>query len=90
MESLGKVEEITRDGRIIVGCSTLPDIGCQVFDKNRQLVGIIRKIFGPVDGPYVSISPDKKTVPEKLRGKELFYERGKQQNGKAKRRNRGN
>lgn len=90
MESLGRVEEITRDGRIIVECNDLPDIGCQVFDRNRQRIGIIRRIFGPVDGPYASVSPDEKTIPEKLRGKELFYERGKQQNGKAKRRNRGN
>lgn len=90
MESLGKVEEITCDGRIIVECRDLPDIGCTVFDNNRQRIGVVRKVFGPVDGPYASVSPDGKLPLEKLRGKELFYNRGKEQNGKTKRRNRRN
>lgn len=90
MESLGRVEEITCDGRIIVECKDLPDMGSTVFDGNRQRIGVVRKVFGPVNGPYASVSPDGKLPLEKLRGKELFYNRGKEQNGKTKRRNRRN
>ena len=33
LERLGRVEEVTNDGRLIVTCDVLPDIGDVVFDS---------------------------------------------------------
>lgn len=88
MDFLGNVEEITCDGRLIVQCQNLPDIGDPVFDRKQTRIGTIGRVFGPVDGPYASVSisrnDEKPTLPK---GSELFF-RGKNQNGKGKRRNR--
>ena len=87
MEFLGTVEEVTSDGRLIVLCSSLPDIGDPVFDRRQNRVGTVGRILGPVDSPYASVS-----VPEKghtARNTGLFF-KGRNQNGKSKGRNRRN
>lgn len=88
MEHLGIVEEVTRDGRLIVRCRTLPNLGDPVFDSGRRRIGVVRRVFGPVDEPYLSVTPENDVNPLKLRGADTFYNKGKEQNGKAKRRNR--
>ncbi|MBR4504414.1 MAG: hypothetical protein IKP20_05535 [Candidatus Methanomethylophilaceae archaeon] len=87
MEHLGRVEEITSDGRLIVRCETVPDIGDTVFDAKMNRIGTIGRVFGPVDGPYASVSPDKSVDSPRMKGKDIFYKK-RQQNGKDKRRNR--
>ncbi len=89
MDFLGRVEEITCDGRLIVQCDNLPEIGDSVFDNRQNRLGVVNKVFGPVDGPYVSVTPEKKIDTSALRGAETFF-RGREQNGKGKRRNRRN
>ncbi len=86
MEILGTVEEVTCDGRMIIRCSELPDIGLPVFDGKERRVGTIGRVFGPVDGPYASVSPEK----EALKIGTQTYFRGNNQNAKGKRRNRRN
>ena len=88
MDHLGTVEEITCDGRLIVRCSDLPNIGEPVFDSRNKRIGVVKRIFGPVEEPYISITPEKDTDPSKYKGKDTFYNKGKEQNGKTKRRNR--
>ncbi len=84
MEILGIVEEITCDGRMIVRCNELPDIGAAVFDRRQTRLGSVGRVFGPVDGPYASVTPEG--GPAKI-GTETYY-RGNKQNAKGKRRNR--
>ena len=67
MDFLGKVTEITPDGRIIVKCTELPEIGEIVFDANENKIGIVKRVFGPVEGPYASVTA-KNTVSEKFIG----------------------
>lgn len=88
MEHLGIVEEVTRDGRLIIRCNTLPNLGEPVFDSKQRRMGVVKRAFGPVDEPYISVTPGKDMDPSRLRGAETFYNKGKEQNGKAKRRNR--
>lgn len=88
MEFLGKVEEITCDGRLIVQCKSLPDLGDLIFDQRQNKVGTVGKIFGPVSEPYVSITVPKERDPVG-RNTELFF-KGRNQNGKGKGRNRRN
>ena len=84
MEVLGIVEEITCDGRMIIRCRELPDIGAPVFDNRQTRLGTVGRVFGPVDGPYASVSPEGGTLGI---GSETYF-RGKTQNAKGKRRNR--
>ncbi len=88
MDFLGKIKEITNDGRLIVECETTPEIGQAVFDTRQTKVGIVNRVFGPVDGPYASV---ESTHPEKnkLKGADL-YTRGGNANGKNKGRSRRN
>ena len=84
MEVLGTVEEITCDGRMIVRCNEPPDIGTAVFNREQVRIGTVGRVFGPVDGPYASVSPEG--GPAGI-GTQTFY-RGNKQNAKGKRRNR--
>ena len=86
MNYLGKIEEITTDGRLIVECEDLPDIGNQVFDNKDRKIGRVGRVFGPVDAPYASIDVDKESKRPTI-GTELFF-KGRDKNGKGKRRNR--
>lgn len=87
MEILGVVDEITAEGRAVVRARDVPDIGTPVFDQKERKIGIVKRIFGPVDEPYVSISVDAAANPSGLKDKTLYYTKGSQ-NGKGKRRNR--
>ncbi|MBR6203928.1 MAG: hypothetical protein IKQ60_02545 [Candidatus Methanomethylophilaceae archaeon] len=87
LERLGRVEEITNDGRLIVTCEALPDIGDPVFDSDRNRIGTVKRVFGPVDAPYASVAPEKGPGTSDMKGTEIFYKE-RQQNGKNKRRNR--
>lgn len=84
MEVLGVVEEVTCDGRYIVRCRELPDIGTAVFDSRQSRIGTVGRVFGPVDGPYASVSPEGGSATV---GTETYF-RGNKQNAKGKRRNR--
>ena len=84
MEKLGVIEEITCDGRMIVRCSALPDIGDQVFCKGNK-IGSVGRIFGPVDEPYASVNPIQDATAGK--GSTTFF-MGRKRDAKDKRRNR--
>lgn len=88
MELLGVVEEVTADGKAIIRSQTLPEIGNPVFDQREKKVGIVKRIFGPVDEPYVTVAVDDKTITSGLKNKSLYFTKGTQ-HGKGKRRNRG-
>lgn len=88
MDFLGKVTEITNDGRIIVKCSKPPEIGETVYDAKQNRFGIVRRVFGPVDGPYASVET-KLAVTDNIRETDL-YTRGGNNNGKNKGRSRRN
>lgn len=88
MKFLGTVYDITDDGRLIVECSEVPEIGETAYDRKENKVGTVKKVFGPVDGPYASVETGN-AASEKLRGVDLFIKGGKE-NGKAKGRSRRN
>ncbi len=90
MDFLGKVEEITCDGRLIARCSSVPELGDHVFDRRQNKIGTIGKVFGPVDEPYVSVNVPKTNEMPVPKGTDLFYNKGRNQNGKGKGRNRRN
>lgn len=86
MEFLGEVETITNDGRIVVRAVAAPDVNCPVFDGRERRVGTVKRIFGPVDSPYVTVIPMAKGDLNHLLSKKVFYSEG---SGNAGDRRRG-
>lgn len=86
MEFLGTVEEITTEGRIVVRAVVTPEPGDNVFDQRNTRIGTVKRIFGPVDSPYVSVVPLDRNVIKNISGKKTYFE-GATRHGKNKRRN---
>ena len=55
MELLGTVAE-SDSKKMIVRGGSLPETGDSVFDSRKRKVGTVRRVFGPVDSPYVSVT----------------------------------
>ncbi len=83
MERLGRIEEVTSDGRAIVSCSAAPGIGDAVFDSRFKMIGTVGRVFGPVDSPYVTVLPAIKDDLNGLLNKETYF-RGENKDGKNK------
>ena len=49
MELLGIVEGITSEGHALVKCVSAPELGSAVFDKDRNRIGSVKRVLGPVD-----------------------------------------
>lgn len=79
MEFMGIVEGITSEGHALVKCESLPDIGSAVFDSDRRRVGTVKRILGPVDAPYASVSGDG--IRPELKGKKLFFNKSEKDGG---------
>jgi RNA-binding protein len=87
MQFLGKVQEVTFDGRIIVKGSFAPLIRSRVVDNRNKIVGKVLRIFGPVDSPYVAIAPTGDFSLLSAIGKQVYVE-GVEEHGKTKGRDR--
>lgn len=59
MKRLGTVAR-TAQGLVVVRAADdeLPDIGTPVIDDSLADVGTVVDVFGPVEQPYVAVSPD--------------------------------
>jgi len=88
MDFLGVVNRTTDNGDLIViGTVDAPEIGNPVFDSKNNKVGTVKRIFGPVEEPFITVSVDDPSVLKGIINKELFTTR-RTQNAKDKRRNR--
>ncbi len=88
MEFLGTVDVTADDGTaVVIGAGDVPDIGNPVFDSGKKKVGFVKRVFGPVNEPFITVAVDDAAVLKNLRGKELYVSR-RTQNAKDKRRNR--
>ena len=84
-ELLGEVETITNDGKLVVRSQTTPDINVLVCDGKGRKVGTVKRIFGPVDEPYVTVVPVSKENVNGLLNKRIYFT-GEKRDGKNKRR----
>lgn len=82
MEFLGIVAE-SDPKKIVVRGGSLPETGDSVFDSRKRKVGIVRRVFGPVDSPYVSVTLHGEH--ETPVGVEMYYSK-ETKHGKGKRR----
>ena len=88
MELLGLVETVTAAGNLVVRACTAPDVNSAVYDGGNARVGTVKRIFGPVDEPYVTVIPADRGRAGSLIGKRVFLT-GEKRDGKGKRRDRG-
>ena len=86
MEFLGEVETITHDGFLIVRGGGVPDGGDTVFDNRKRRIGRVKRIFGPVDKPYISVIPSDKSVLTAIIGRKTYFQ-GENRYAKGKRGN---
>jgi len=89
MRVLGKVQDISHDGKLIIRGTTTPATGSLIFDNKRRCIGKIRRIFGPVNAPYIIVEPADDTILLRAIGKQVYI-KGVDNNGKGKRRHRRN
>ncbi|MCQ5376000.1 MAG: Gar1/Naf1 family protein [Methanomassiliicoccales archaeon] len=83
---LGAVQEIAFDGKFVVRATFAPNIGMSVLDNRKRVIGRVKRVFGPVNNPFVSIEPANNYRPTDVVGKQIYVEEV-DEHAKAKRRN---
>ncbi|WP_251343857.1 H/ACA ribonucleoprotein complex subunit GAR1 [Haloplanus halophilus] len=73
MRRLGTVTR-TAQGLAIVRCddADVPDVGTAAVDESLSTVGRVVDVFGPVDRPYLAVSPDDRVGLPDLLGTKLY------------------
>ncbi len=86
MDFLGEVETITHDGLLVVRTYGLPDGGDAVYDNRKRKLGRVKRVFGPVERPFISIAPTDKSVLTNVIGRKTYFQ-GENRHAKSKRGN---
>ncbi|NLI74525.1 MAG: hypothetical protein GX369_07135 [Euryarchaeota archaeon] len=89
MKLLGVIQDITFDGRLVVRASFAPWPRDRVVDNRNRPLGQVRRVFGPVDSPYVMIDPTGRDSLLGAIGKQVYIKEVKHY-AKGKRRGRRN
>jgi RNA-binding protein len=73
MQRVGSVTR-TAQGLAIARCPDAdhPDIGAEVVDEDLSTVGRVVDVFGPVDRPYVAVTPNDPDRLALLVGTKLY------------------
>ena len=56
MKFLGNISHLANSGKLIVKTTKTPPAGAFVFTNDKQKIGKVYSIFGPVKNPYVSVN----------------------------------
>ncbi|USS41491.1 Gar1/Naf1 family protein [Thermococcus aggregans] len=83
MKRLGKVSHYAKQGFLILRSDFVPMLNDPVVDKNLQLVGTVKDVFGPVNYPYVAVKPRVKD-PQKYVGEVLYIDERKKKKASSK------
>jgi len=75
MNRIGEVVRVSQ-GSVVVRSSddSAPEIGTPVVDETLAEVGRAVDVFGPVERPYVAVSPADGIVLANLLGEKLYAE----------------
>jgi RNA-binding protein len=87
MKLLGVIQDITYDGRLVVRGTFAPYPRARIVDNRNKPLGQVRRVFGPVDSPYVLVDPTGKNSLLGTVGKQVYIEEVEQY-AKGKRRDR--
>ena len=72
MKRVGTVSRTAQGVAIVRLDDDPPDIGTVVVDDSLSKVGRVVDVFGPVDRPYVAVTPTEGTSPASLVGSKLY------------------
>ena len=101
MKFLGNISHLANSGKLIVKTTKTPPAGAFVFTNDKQKIGKVYSIFGPVKNPYVSVnifrSVNRRDL-ESRHGEKLFVStksemeklNKKNKNSKTKKGSKGN
>lgn len=101
MKFLGNISHLANSGKLIVKTTKTPPAGAFVFTNDKQKIGKVYSIFGPVKNPYVSVnifrSVNRRDL-ESRHGEKLFVStksemekmNRKNKNSKSKKSSKGN
>lgn len=84
-ETLGTIEAVPDDTRFVVKAEIVPKLDADVYGSDNKKIGNVKRIFGPIDGPYVTVTHNGKNN-EDLLGKNVFIN-GECRDGKRKNKN---
>jgi RNA-binding protein len=91
MKFLGNISHLANSGKLIVKTTKTPPAGAFVFTNDKQKIGKVYSIFGPVKNPYVSVnifrSVNRRDL-ESRHGEKLFVST-KSEMEKLNKRNKG-
>jgi RNA-binding protein len=74
MKLLGVVQDIGFDGKLIVRGSFAPGFRDRVVDNRSKPLGFVRRVFGPVDSPYIMVEPTGRSNLLAAVGKQVYVE----------------
>ena len=83
MKVLGTVQEIAYDGKLIVRGAITPRPRARVVDNRKRVLGSVRRVFGPIDSPYISVETTGDHSLMSIIGKQVYVE-GVEGHGKGK------
>jgi RNA-binding protein len=73
MRRVGSVERLTQGLAIVRAADAeYADIGTALVDDELQSVGKVVDVFGPVDAPYMAVSPSSNVHLPRLIGAPLY------------------
>jgi len=73
MQRVGTVVRVAQGLAIVrLPDDSTPDLGTEVIDESLSTVGRVVDVFGPVDRPYVAVSPASGTRAADLLGTKLY------------------
>ena len=93
MKVLGNISHLANSGKLIAKSTQTPPAGAFVYTNDKQKIGKVYNIFGPVKTPYISInlyrSVNKRDL-ESRHGEKLFVstKREMEKENKKKKRNK--
>ena len=84
LNCLGYVETVSGEGRFVVKADSVPEINETVFDAKGKRMGTVKRIFGPVEGPYVTVNAEDGMDLTDITGMKIYH-KGEIKNAKGKR-----
>ena len=74
MRFLGTIQEVSFDGKLIVRGAFTPQPHSWVVNNRKRRLGHVKRVFGPVDSPYVVVEPTGKDSLLATLGKQVYIE----------------
>ncbi len=72
MKHIGKVQNISPKGRLIIRVDKPPNMGAPIYSKDGGVIGTIHDIFGPEKRPYISVDLKDKARANNLYDKDVY------------------